>query len=428
MHRKGVLLVVGCFASLFGSYRMGSAQIVNTTPSQYKETVLHRFSGGKQGGAPFAGLTFDSSGNLYGTTSQGGFGFGAVFELTPAKTGWKERVIYRFAKLPDGIIPNPGSLILDGAGNIYGTTGGGGAYGFGTVYELTRHPDNTWTESILYSFRGSGNGDGQDPEAGLIFDSLGNLYGTTALGGHGCSGTGCGTVFKLSPSGSDWTETLLYSFRGNSDGAGVSAPVIFDRAGNLYGTTTEGGNSANQGTVFELTQAKGVWKEKVLHRFTGGSDGGGPYAGLTLHGTGHIYGSTFYGGTSGYGTVFELTHLKTEWMETVLYNFDAGSDGGFPYYGTLVFDKTGNVYGTTSTGGCCGFGTVFELSPAGNGKWTETVLDGFVGDGDDGVEPDGGLVFDTAGNLYGTTSGGGGLGTCSDTVLGCGVVFKLTPR
>jgi uncharacterized repeat protein (TIGR03803 family) len=141
-----------------------------------------------------------------------------------------------------------------------------------------------------------------------------------------------------------------------------------------------------------------------------------------------INSSTFSGGTSGFGTVFELRHLKTGWKETVLSNFDAGSDGGFPYFGTLPFDKTGNIYGTTLAGGCCGFGTVFELSPAGNREWTETVLASFVTDGDDGVQPDGGVIFDAAGNLYGTTAGGAGLGTCSDTVLGCGVVFELSPQ
>jgi uncharacterized repeat protein (TIGR03803 family) len=430
VHRKGVLLF-GCFAAVLVSYPICSAQIPgNAAPSHYKERVLHRFAGDKRGGAPFAGVTFDSSGNLYGTTTQGGVaGYGTVFELTHSETGWKETVLHSF-KGADGDYPNAGSLVFDRAGNIYGTTAYGGAYGFGTVYELTKRSNNTWAERVLHSFRGVGNGDGQYPEAGIIFDSKGNLYGTTNLGGreaYGCPGNGCGTVFKLTPSGSHWKETLLYTFRGNEDGAGVNAPLIFDTAGSLYGTTAEGG-TGNQGIIFELTQANGVWKERVLHRFTGGSDGGGPYAGLTFHGTGHIYGSTFYGGTSGYGTVFELSHLKTGWEETVLFNFDAGSDGGFPYYGTLKFDKTGNIYGTTQAGGCCGFGTVFELSPGGDGKWTETVLDGFVGDGDDGVQPVGGVVFDAAGNLYGTTSGGGNLGTCSDTVSGCGVVFELTPQ
>jgi uncharacterized repeat protein (TIGR03803 family) len=408
-----------------GAYtQMAAAKAPIFVPS-LSEVILYSFSGENDGGAPFAGMIFDKEGKLYGTTTQGGVGgVGTVFELTPSSNGWDQTTLYNFTGGAGGGGPSTAGLIFDHAGDIYGTTGNGGAHGFGTVFELKPNSDKGWTEKVLYSFRGNGQDDGQNPSGGVIFDDSGNLYGTTVLGGRGSDTcpAGCGTVFKLTPSRSGWKETRLYSFKGNEDGAGVAAGVIFDKAGSLYGTTSEGGTG--YGNVFTLARVNGRWKEQVLYRFTGGSDGGTPYAGLTFDRADNIYGTTFYGGTAGYGTVFKLALSKKHWRESVLHSFTAGSDGGFPYYGTLLFDKAGNLYGTTLVGGCCADGVAFELSPS-KAQWKETVLYSFSGE--DGCEPVSGLVFDAVGRLYGTTSGWGGLGSCNDTVYGCGVAFELTP-
>jgi uncharacterized repeat protein (TIGR03803 family) len=309
---------------------------------------------------------------------------------------------------------------MDSSGNLYGTTFGGGASGYGTVFELSPAASGTWTEKFLYSFKG-GSYDGLFPFAGLIMDSSGNLYGTTQGGGA----SGWGTVFELSPRGT-WNETILYSFSGGNDGATPAAGLIMDSNGNLYGTTVEGGASRN-GTVFELsppTTADGPWNETVLHAFKGGNDGAAPYAGLIMDSSGNLYGTTGGGGASGWGTVFELSPptfgpLSRPWNETVLYAFKGGNDGVDPL-GGLIMDSQGNLYGTTSGGRALGYGTVFELIqiPGVPGAWNETILYAFSG-GNDGANPGAGLVM-AQGNLYGTTAGGG--------ASGYGTVFELTSR
>jgi uncharacterized repeat protein (TIGR03803 family) len=218
---------------------------------------------------------------------------------------------------------------------------------------------------------------------------------------------------------------LIYSFTGlNGDGAGVADGVALDHAGNLYGTTSEGGTSGDYGTVFVLRRTIGGWKERVLYRFTGGMDGGTPSGGVTLDTLGNLYGVTSYGGTSGYGTVFKLTPAQNGWTETVLNSFDAGLNGGFPS-GPLSFDSAGNLYGTTSVGGCCADGVVYELSPS-PGGWAEFVVYTFTGNQNkDGSEPLAGVIADPDGNLYGTTSMGG-YGPCWGG-LGCGIVFQISP-
>jgi len=270
---------------------------------------------------------------------------------------------------------------------------------------------------VLHSFAGH-PGDGANPEAGLVRDAQGNLYGTTLTGGSGgpelCSGVGgCGTVFKLDTTSK---ETVLYSFTGVPDGEEPDAGLVRDAQGNLYGTTYNGGAS-NLGTVFELDT---TGKETVLHSFTGtGGDGSEPYGGLVLDAQGNLYGTTSFGGASGDGTVFEL---DTAGKETVLYSFTGtGGDGAYP--SGLVRDAQGNLYGTTYGGGASGFGTVFKLDTAGK----ETVLYSFTGTGGDGAYPSGlvRLVRDAQGNLYGTTYEGGDL--ACDAPYGCGTVFKLTP-
>jgi len=295
----------------------------------------------------------------------------------------------------------------------------------------------TGPEQVLYALKGGS--DGQYSCAGLIFDSLGNLYGTTISGGNGTTCLSrCGTVFELAPNGSGgWTETVLYSFQGGSDGAYPSSGLIFDQSGNLYGTAYGGGGSgqcyAGCGTVFELRRnGSGGWKETILYSFQGGNDGANPSSGLIFDRTGNLYGTTEW-------SVFELSPSGSGgWTETTLLDF-----GGSAFPSGLIFDQSGNLYGTTYVGGSgnChldvsphetygGCGTAFELSPNGSGGWTDTVLYNFLGlfstqGGNDGAYPSAGLTFDKTGNLYGTTVEGGIAG-CAGNV-GCGTVFELSP-
>jgi uncharacterized repeat protein (TIGR02543 family) len=415
---------------------------VTSTWATAQEKVLHNFNNnGTDGFLAQAGLIFDAAGNLYGTTSSGGtYTYGTVFELTPtAGGGWTETVLHSFGNGTDGAYAYAG-LIFDAAGNLYGTTSGGGAYDGGTVFELTPTAGGGWTETVLYSF---GNGtDGNGPSwAGLIFDAAGNLYGTTQGGGvyTSCnSSNGCGTVFELTPTaGGGWTEQVLHSFNGNgTDGFYPQAGLIFDAAGNLYGTTQFGGNFGGNcytfgcGTVFELMPSRGGgWTEKLLYNFTGGTDGAEPYAGLIFDAAGNLYGTAAYGGThyycyTGCGTVFELTPAAGGgWTAQVLHTFGNGADGQNPT-ASLIFDAAGNLYSTTTGGGTYLDGTAFELTPTAGGGWTETVLHNFNNNGADGVWPEASLIFDAAGNLYGTTYGGGVYTSCNNYV-GCGTVFEL---
>jgi uncharacterized repeat protein (TIGR03803 family) len=343
----------------------------------------------------------------------------AMFVITVLAPGaWgagKYKVLYKFSGGTDGSQPSAG-LILDASGNLYGTTNQGGPSGDGTVFKLTKSSDGSWTESVLYSF--AGGTDGATPIAEVTFDASGNLYGTTQYGGA----FSAGTVFELAPnSGGTWTESLLYSFTGGSDGANPWAGLIFDAGGNLYGTTYAGGASGD-GTVFKLTpNSDGTWTESVLHSFTGGQDGSTPYLGnLTFDTTGNLYGSTVYGGGFGSGVVYRLTpNSDGTWTESVLHSFTGGQDGGFPC-GTLIFDSAGRLYGNASNGSH-GVGNVFKLTLGEKGKWHEHVLYMFQGN-QDGAYPNGGVVFDTAGNLYGTTAAG------INTHGGIGQLFKLVPR
>ena len=278
---------------------------------------------------------------------------------------------------------------------------------------------------MLYSF--SGGTDGAEPYAGVVMDAAGNLYGSTDFGGNlNCNeweGFGCGTVFKLNKADD---ETVLYSFGGAPDGAKPYAGVVMGAAGNLYSTTFNGGNvtcanTSGCGTVFMLDI---TGKEKVLYNFSGAPDGANPEAGVVMDAAGNLYGTTFFGGASGDGTVFKL---DTAGKETVLYSFSGTPDGANPV-GGLVMDVAGNLYSTTFNGGnvtctnASGCGTVFKLDTTGN----ETLLYMFSG-GADGAYPTGGLVMDAAGNLYGTTFEGGDLSCMfANMGLGCGTVFKLT--
>ena len=381
------------------------------------EKVLYSFTNGADGGDPVAGLVFDGAGNLYGTTHYGGTSdYGTVFELTPGGGGkWTESVLFSFTGGKDGGEPNAG-LIFDAAGNLYGTTYLGGTHGHGTAFMLSPKGGGKWAEKVLHSF--SGGKDGGRPSAGLIFDAAGNLYGTTAEGGK----YEYGAAFMLVPPGvnSKWTVTTLHSFNANGkDGYTPLASLVFDATGILYGTTWAGGSHAD-GTVFTLTpDGAGGWKEKVIYNFNfgNGKDGAEPVAGLILDAAGNLYGTTVSGGSNRfYGTVFELTlGVNGKWKETILHTFDDGTGGGEPNAG-LIADAAGNLYGTAATGGTAG--VLFELTLGGNGKWKETVLHDFKS-GKDGAEPYAGVIFDAAGNLYGTTKIGG-----ADS---SGTVFEVTP-
>jgi uncharacterized repeat protein (TIGR03803 family) len=388
------------------------------------EKVLHAFSGAPDGARPVAGLVGSSDGNLFGTTSGGGKGFGIVFELTGTYDK-KEKVLYRFSGGSDGAVPKAG-LVIDSVGNLYGTTSGGGKNNLGVVFELTKS-SNYMHEIVLHSFGGS---DGAVPKAGLIFDGSGkgNLYGTTSAGGK----NKLGVVFELTKSSNYTHEIVLHSFSG-SDGAVPVAGLVIDSAGNLYGTTS-GGGSKGFGVVFSLT-GKGTLT--VLHSFSGGSDGAAPRAGLIFDKPGNLYGTTSKGGNSGLGVAFELIKKGGYKKEAVLHSFAGGTDGADPEAGLAFGLKQINLYGTTAGGGK-GFGVVFKLT--GSDHTTEKVQYRFTG-GTDGGVPLAGLIFTPpvadepaedepalppkGGCTYGcgTTISGGDL-TCH-APNGCGVVFKL---
>ena len=440
MPSKRLAVFVASFSVILGSLTITTPLFAATS-----ETVLYSFcstSGCADGGIPAGGLVFDSKGNLYGTTNAGGTGqgcadqgtgCGTVFELIPNNGKWTEKVLYNFCPVngvcPDGYSPS-GSLILDRDGNLYGTTTSGGTVsGGGTVFELT-HKNGKWTEKVLYSFGYSP--DGSDPEAGLVFDKYGNLYGTTFFGGTKDSGT----VFELMCGNGKWTEKILYNFAGYKNSGNPRFPVILDKAGNLYGTIVEGG-AYGDGLVFELVLDKGRWTQKWLHSFNhDGKDGIGPGP-VIVDNVGNLYGTTANGGADtsgcngyGCGTVFELMHNNSKWTEKVLHSFD-GKDG----HGSVtnvIFDNVGNLYGTTYEGGtdssgCNGFGCGTVFElTPNNGKWTEKLLHSF-GSTPDGAQPSGNLIRDAAGNVYGTTEAGGANSSFCFSNGGCGTVFEVTP-
>jgi uncharacterized repeat protein (TIGR03803 family) len=396
------------------------------------ETILHSFSGGNDGGGSQAALVSDSAGNLYGVASYGGPNLdGVVFELTPdGNGGWNYNVIYSFTGGSDGYQPiDNAGLAIDSQGNLYGTTQYGGSNNLGNVFELSKGSSG-WTVTKTYEF--TGGHDGLWPTASVLLDSAGNVYGTAVAGGTGSYGT----VFKLTPSGNGWTETTLHAFTGGVDGGYPTASLIMDRGGNLYGTSSIGG-TYQQGNVFQLHPAGNSWTETVLYSFTGaadGSDGSGPIANLTFDSLGRIYGTTPYSGphNAGFGGVFKLsppvtiprTIKEAQWKITWLYHFTGGSDGGVPSYGVIA-DSQGNLYGSTQLGGTVinectsGCGVVFELSPS-QQNWAESVLYSFTGGTSDGTGPAGNLLRDHAGNLFGTSPFGGAF-------YADGTVFKVTP-
>jgi uncharacterized repeat protein (TIGR03803 family) len=362
---------------------------------------LHEFSGGSDGAYPNTPLTFDRVGNLYGATYSGGTGTacsggcGTLFELIPSTSGLKERVLYSFPAFTS----TTGPLVLDAKGNVFGTTpqGGNSSCNCGEVYQVARS-GNGRTQSIIYSFLG-GTSDGEYPEFGLVQDTAGNLYGSTQIGGLNNGGI----VFELTPNGDGtWTESVIHAFGNSQDGSNPYGPLAIDTSGNLYGTTGNGG-LYGPGIVFKLTPSGGSWTETILYNFTMDFGSYPQPEGVALDGAGNLYGATIFGGEYGVGTLYSLTPTVGYWHRTVLHTFTGANDGAYPY-GGLTIGPTGLLYGTAASGGLYGFGTVYKLVKGANGRWNDTVLHTFKGT--DGSGPTLGVVLDQLGNLYGVASGG----------------------
>jgi uncharacterized repeat protein (TIGR03803 family) len=399
---------------------------LNAGAQTYK--ILHAFTGGTDGGGVYGSVVMDNQGNLYGTTSGGGaYGYGTVFELSPNADGtWAETVLHSFMlNDPEGSEPMS-SLIFDPAGNLYGTTPTAGPHNAGTAFELTPGSGG-WTLSVLYGFCAQSLcSDGAAPQAGLIMDRRGALYG--AGGGGALS---AGVVVELSPGPTGWTESVLYVF-GANNGTGGTDPfggLLLDSTGDLYGTTSLGGNMScgvyGCGVVYGLRKMPSGWKESVLHRFGAiYNDGTFPGSGrLALDANGNLYGTTADGGGTGCasgvgcGTVFKIARGQASRKEDVIHSFGVGANGSAPYSG-LLFDGAGNAYGTTAFSGTgCECGTIYKLSLDSQGQWQYTVV--YTFNGIDGDLPVAGLIPDGSGNLYGTTAVGGS--------GGYGVVFEITP-
>jgi uncharacterized repeat protein (TIGR03803 family) len=368
------------------------------------ETVLYNFPAAaiSTTGGSTARLTFYGS-KIYGTTFGGGVGYGSVFELSPNSSGgWNATTLYNFTGGADGAYPSFSYVMFDG-GNIYGTASNGGAHGYGVVFELSR-TGGIWTETVLFNFPGGQHN--SSPANGLIKDRAGNLYGT-------CGGGKGGGVFELTPSGSGWSEKLIFT-----DALGNDAGLTMDAAGNIFGI---GGITYPNTAVFELSpNGTGGWKRTVIHSFTLPEGALSLNGTLVLDGGGNIYGTTGYGGAQNLGTVFKLSPVKGKpgkWTYADLYDFTGSPDGAGPFAGVVL--NNGNIYGTTNSGGTYSLGTVFELAAAGKGSYAEKVLWNF--NGTDGLTPYGGVILHKTGvfDLYGATVTGGANGE--------GVVFEVIP-
>jgi uncharacterized repeat protein (TIGR03803 family) len=400
--------------------------------AQAKYKVLYSFGTNPNDGYnPNGGLVFDNAGNLYGTAQFGGSQChsecGIVFELSPSSNGsWTENILYNFcsqSNCADGQFPQAG-LVLDDSGNLYGTTESGGAHAGGTVFELSppSAPGANWTETVLWSFGGAN--DGGTPFSKLTWDAAGNLYGTTSQ-----STAGKGTVFELTPGLNGWAEKVLYTFCVNypdcSDGANPMAGVTFDKSGNLYGTTFDGGTfgDGKWGVVYELSPTSGGgWMETTIHLFSS-TGGGESLSEVNFDNAGNLYGTVSQGGPHSpaqCGGVFKMTSTQAGWKEAIFPFNDSGIHGCRPQAGVFVDNKTGSVYGTAQVDASYE-GIAYKISGT-----KETILHGFCQQPGcvDGSLPNS-FLTPNAGKLYGTTAEGGTSSACGQ--LGCGVVFEISP-
>ena len=393
--------------------------VLTTVPTAQAQTytILHNFTNGSDGSFPQSGVTLDRAGNLYGTaTGDGSQTMGTVYKMERAGSGWVFVPLYNFHGA-DGAAPF-GPLTIARDGTLYGTTLAGGyhdghcaAGGCGLVFQLRppatapRNALEPWSENVVFPFD---DVDGNEPVyPQLIFDHAGNIYGTTQFGGP----NDAGTVFELAPSQNGWTETVLYNgFNTLGTGSQPEAGVVMDSAGNLYGTTPTGGDE--HGIVYELSPTANGYEQTVLHTFHV-ADGNLPYAGLVMDSVGNLYGASFAGGLDDCGNVYELSPSASGWTFNVIYNFVTCSGG--PYQ-SLVFDSAGNLYGTANGDGAGNAGMVFKLTNS-NGTWRLTDLHDFSFQSE--YFPVGSVAIDANGNLYGTTSVGG--------QYGYGVVWEITP-
>jgi uncharacterized repeat protein (TIGR03803 family) len=390
--------------------------VMPTSSQSQTFTLLHAFAGGGQGGYPPAqSITLDSHGNLYGAAY-------VVFKLAANGSGWTYSPLFDFPIPYDGQYPNVVTVARDGS--LYGATYNGGnngcvnPNGCGTVFRLQPSPTQCaavlcpWDETVVYRFTGNGSGDA--PIGTIVFDGAGNLYGTTNEGGSttgGCAHSNCGVVYKLTRSNGGWTQSVIYQFTGGNDGAVGVSGLVMDGAGNLYGVAT-GGQTYGCGTVYELTPSGSGWTETTIHDFTE-RDGCGAAGNPLIDRAGNVYVATALGGQNNAGTLVEFSPSNGNWSESVLHSFSAENTSS--KWG-LVIDSAGNFYGTTVEGGGYQQGSVFKLTQSGSG-WTETTVHNFS----DGL--DGGfafsLVLDQNGKLLGTTAKGG--------VSGYGTIWEITP-
>jgi uncharacterized repeat protein (TIGR03803 family) len=373
-------------------------------------SVLHYFTGGEDGALPIAGVTVGPGGVLYGTASQGGNGgnggYGTVFKLKQFNSSWVFSLLYQFTGGSDGFRPT-GGVVIGPNGALYGTTQYGGGPDYGTVYELRppatfcRSVTCYWGKTVLYTFRGPSDGANPYME-NLVFDQAGDIYGTTLGGG---THNNQGTVFELTPSGGGYTESILHSFGFGTDGADPFAGVVLDAAGNVYGTAPIGGTGGD-GTVYQLLSSN-QWGENILVNFDG-ANGVNPIGNLIIDASGNLYGTTSNGGQNNNGVVFKLSPSDGGFTYSVLYSFSSFCGS----YGGLAMDAAGNFFGQCS-------GWVFELTNCNNACIVVDLHDFSGNDGDYAV---GSPVLDANGNLYGTTELGGTGSGCGE---GCGVVWEI---
>jgi uncharacterized repeat protein (TIGR03803 family) len=384
-------------------------------------SVIHTFTGG-DGASPTSTLVLDRAGNLYGTTQineiSGGFGGGLLFQLKRAGSSWTFNPLHDFGSpIGDGVEPlNYGGLTFGADGALYGSTAYGGVtcgeQGYcGVAFRARPAPTVCktslcpWDYTLLNQFTNV-----SQPAGKVAFDAAGNLYGTTLSGG----------VYELSPSGGAWNESVIYQF----NDAAISAGMVMDNAGNLYGVWMQGTQGNTNGGVFELSPSPSGWTENALYSFTGGNDGATPIGGLVFDNAGNLYGTTSTGGSAGGGTVFELSPSGGGWTFNLVCSLRGAGHSG--PQSALTLDSQGNLYGTTYLGGSHGGGSVFKASRNGNNWGCSDLHDFQVGS--DGVSPIGGVALDSQGNLYGTTVSGGSQNDFCAGESGCGVVWEITPN